>query len=248
MSFDLSIKDYAIAAGATLRLGIPSSFFQVMHATDDLDIDFLQSGSRIGRAEGVGQGFRLGPLGSGFHQVDLYSATAQTVKLCFSSGSAPVDLSQVVEVSGTVSTVNGEMARVLDGRAFSSYAYQAGIAGEFSAVQLWNPAGSGKNLIVTGIFADSTGRLGAKFDSAQKGYFALAGLSKLSGAANSDIGTRPYSQAASLMGDVLTFPDLGNSDFLEPLIVTPGYGLSLFRNVVNTAIECSFRWFEELIV
>lgn len=101
-SFDLSVKDYAIAAGVPLLLHRPATFFQLMDASGSVDIEVLNSESVFGKAEGVTEGFSFGgPDESLFHAVKITSATSQTLKLCFARGS--VDLRQVV---GNVALTN----------------------------------------------------------------------------------------------------------------------------------------------
>jgi len=91
---DLSVKDYPVSAGETVRIRIPATYFQLMSSTGPVDIDFLKAETRVGRAEGVSQGFSFGPLEEPFHGVDIYSPTAQTLKVCLARGLA--DLKAVV--------------------------------------------------------------------------------------------------------------------------------------------------------
>ena len=91
----LLIRDYPVSAGVPLRIDQPSAFFQLMASTDPVDIEVLRAESVIGTAEGVSLGFSFGgPAESQFHAVSITSATSQTLKLCFATGS--VDLRAVV--------------------------------------------------------------------------------------------------------------------------------------------------------
>lgn len=77
----MKVKDYVIAAGATLRLEIPGVYFQLAEAPAEVDIEFFRSQSSVGRATGIPEGFEFGPLPRQFDAVAITSATAQTVKV-----------------------------------------------------------------------------------------------------------------------------------------------------------------------
>lgn len=59
--------------------------------------------------------------------------------------------------SGQVEVIDGEQARVLAGISFVGSVAITGVAGQNAYCQLWNPAGSGRNLVVGNLsFASST--------------------------------------------------------------------------------------------
>lgn len=254
-NFNLDIDDYTIAAGGYLELGKPADFFQIMEATGPVDITFLHSESAVGKAKGVGQGFRLGPLSNRFYGVKIYSPTAQTLKLCFSSGKSPVDLSQVVSVTGTVSVVNGELSKVLAGQAFSGVSDIAGAAGVYSHVQLWNPAASGKNLVISRMNSFSgTGATPIRIGKSSAALATLvgSGLNKMLSGAASSAELRSNNNAAVLFAAADRIQNVGVAAMYqtvdiplgEPVIVVPGSGVTVVSMTVNTAMNASFQWSE----
>lgn len=106
----LTVRDYAIIAGVPLRIDQPGSFFQLMDSSGAVNINVLRADSIIGTAEGVTEGFSFGgPNESLFYAVEINSASTQTLKICFATGS--VDLRQVVgNVAITSITNNGAVS------------------------------------------------------------------------------------------------------------------------------------------
>lgn len=104
MSESIEVRDYSLAAGVPLDIEGAASFFQLMSASANIDVEFFRNNSRNGSAISVPASFRYGPLGEGreFHRVRLKSATSQTVKVCVATSEA--NLSQL---SGTVTIGQG---------------------------------------------------------------------------------------------------------------------------------------------
>lgn len=104
------VRDEAIGAGETRTFYVPGAFFMLLEATSDVDIDVLAAEASIGRAEGVGVGFYFDfQGGQRFQGVRITSATAQTLKLCFSDGEAGVR-GGAVTLSGTAETASAPQA------------------------------------------------------------------------------------------------------------------------------------------
>lgn len=80
----IDAKDYTIAAGGTSYISIPGTFFQLMESTANVTVRFFRSDSEIGVAENVPEGFTVGPFAEPFHRVQIYSASAQTIKASIS--------------------------------------------------------------------------------------------------------------------------------------------------------------------
>lgn len=256
MSFSISVKDYAIGAGETLRLNVPGTFFQLMEATAAVSVSIQRAHSIFGDAENVPLGFSVGPLNDSeaFDGVEIYSDTAQTVKVCIARGA--VDLRSITQVTGTVSVINGELERVLSGAAFSGVADIAAAAGVYSHVQLWNPAASAKNLIVTRLTFGAGSSVGVAFggtSAALTTLVAAASQNKKIGGAAGVAELRAQNDAALLVSGAGRMQYLGTPasntlidvPFSEQIVVPPGYGLTMCATSVNIGLYSGFQWIEE---
>lgn len=165
-------------------------------------------------------------------------------------------------IAGTVDVIDGGKARTLGNQAFTAYvvAPKDATVGTVPQVQLWNPAGSGKRLVVEQITLAAQG--GASADShigflnspltytgeAVSG-FGYPGMSKMSGGATS-VAMGRYKTDLPSMGASFGFGVYNASGATtifkpnEPFIVLPGWGL-VAEGVYNTRFGVSFEYFEE---
>lgn len=134
----VDIRDYDFTAGETKLISIPGRFFQVMSAAADFTAYVLRFNSSLGAMQDVPAGIALGPLpdtDEPFHGVKIYSATAQTLKICIAdrrvdlrvmNGIVSISGGQVqpvggVDNAGTPPTViKQQVSRNLTGYTFSS--------------------------------------------------------------------------------------------------------------------------------
>lgn len=72
----------AIGAGATVRFQIPGRYFRLVETTGPVTVVFFRNGSEIAESVSVEAGYAESFLssGAGFEFVEIYSATAQTIK------------------------------------------------------------------------------------------------------------------------------------------------------------------------
>lgn len=72
----------AIGAGATVRFQIPGRYFRLVETTGPVNVVFFRNGSEIAESQQVEAGYAESFLssGAGFEFVEIYSATAQTIK------------------------------------------------------------------------------------------------------------------------------------------------------------------------
>lgn len=146
-SLVLDIDDWAIAPGEPAYIERLAPYFLLMTGSD-VDVDWYHKGTRIGSAKGLQGGDAVGPLSQNFDRVILRSATTQTVKVAISSDPVTITrLSGTVSVSGVVQT-GPDYDRSKSGVAFWAANTAQPVSGEYGYVQLWNPAGSGKRMIV----------------------------------------------------------------------------------------------------
>lgn len=156
-------------------------------------------------------------------------------------------------LQGTVSVVDGGKFRTLSGSAFAAYGSQVAVAGQCSRVQLWNPASNPNRLVVEQVNLAA----GTSAQSAALVFMTVAlatnmavGYAKKSGAPNSVAQINIDSIVA-----VPTEPELlvlgcspNNTQAYklnEPIIVLPGYGLTLYGGIPNALLGSTFEWYEE---
>ena len=142
----------------TLNAGVPVTFpggeqFHLLEADDPVDVIFYDSRNRpMETWGGMKGGFRI-VFEKGFIQVRLESATGQTVKLGITSGRGEYDRSQGdVNILNIVKD-NSWYYDSLQKKAFIGSGDASASAAEYSCVQLWNPAASGKILMCSKLWA-----------------------------------------------------------------------------------------------
>lgn len=155
-------------------------------------------------------------------------------------------------ISGTVEVINGELARVKAGVSYFGSAYQIAVAAQFAHAQLWNPAGSGRRLVVSQLTIQSvtaaTHRVCAH-NVAIGGLYTFQPASKLAGGAASVAQTRNGSDVAQLGTFMGQFVVPANSSFVwrpsEPIVIPPGWGIHTNANAVNVETFANFEYFED---
>lgn len=158
-------------------------------------------------------------------------------------------------VSGSVSVIDGGFYRTLSGEAFIAAPSTTGSAGQSPLVQLWNPSGSGKNVIVEAISlsvsAASTVNVG--LDAVQAAVAGITVMNKKSGmgvgAAVAKTGSVAYPYAGFVYG--LAYQVAANVvqtiNFAEPIMLSPNVGLSALASANMSAMYCNFEYFEQAI-
>lgn len=156
--------------------------------------------------------------------------------------------------SGDVSVIDNSQGRVLLGQSFIACSFSVpALAANYSTSQIWNPPGSGKNLIVSKFIASSTtaGTLTGSFHA-----LALAnnnGLTrkKFSGG-GSGVGNLRWGQAAVIPGDngaIQAIQCAANLSvqvaFEDPLIIKQGYGLCI-SGAINQDVNVTYELLEQV--
>lgn len=150
-SLVMEIEDYPLEAGKPTAVSRTATYFLLMTGSD-VDVQFSYKGSRIGGGVGLQGGDAVGPMSQAYDQVTLTSATAQTVKVATSSDPVTITrLSGTVRVDGVVETAP-DYSRVIQNEAYIGSHTKAGVSGEYSHIQIFNPVGSGKRFIINEMF------------------------------------------------------------------------------------------------
>ena len=147
-------------------------------------------------------------------------------------------------------SVNEFYQRSLRGGAFFGANVLGPVASNFSHVQLLNPAGSGKNVIVTTLSVRPTSAdfielrsYGTALTTNENTTNKLIGGSAASGQLRTEAHTARY-------GTLLSETRSENSTLYrlilseEPIVLTPGVGILVVPAVVNVGIEATYEWVE----
>lgn len=147
-------------------------------------------------------------------------------------------------------------SRVLQGMGFGAIISTPQVAGQFAALQLWNPVGSGKRLVVTSC------KLNANSSSTQSLEFALINT-QMSGTAlalePAFAGQNNASVMSGVVGTLSTIPTstalafgfVNNTQQFYDMLsgnvvaVAPGWGVLFYNLATNIALYGSTRWIEE---
>jgi len=147
----VSSLNYSFTAGETKSYG-SGKFFKIVSAINSVEVKFFSNnGSEIGKATFT-QGDSVN-IEKGFASVEVTSATAQTVEV--------ITLEFILSSSNVVGDVNSVItndyrdSNSISGNSYFAFMLLNGVtnnfsagAGGFAACQLWNPAASGKTLLV----------------------------------------------------------------------------------------------------
>lgn len=236
--------DFSVSAGGSQVIEVKGRFFK------------YKSGTGAIRVKATKGGFIDLLPGQGVWNVDFSQLVIQD-----RSGQANAGVMLAGEfdfhddrIVGTVDVVDGGRSRTMAGMAFMSWNDINPSAGNISAHQIWNPVGSGKSVIIEQI----------QFSSLTAGFFGVgisdsalpvdAGYAscKKSGAskslANKRMGNLPVmNSVASLFSCYVEAGKTMDRKFNEPVLLLPGYGLSIFTGSQNVELAASFEWFEETI-
>jgi len=170
-------------------------------------------------------------------------------KLLIGNGSA--DSSSVL---GVVEVVDGGKQKTIRGIAFQCQIGVPAVAAQYSHASLHNPAGSGKNLVVSAVRISSSvaGRValgGVAVELAISGGAAAAKLVKngLSSTAvlRYEAKATPIASLGSLDAPYIAAGIISENRFDQPVIVSAGYGLMVRHVMVNAEIFVTYEFVEE---
>jgi len=157
-------------------------------------------------------------------------------------------------ISGAVEVIDGGRNRTIAGQAYMGAVAALAVAANYSHVQLWNPPGTGKNLVVEAVMAASSAAALIDFGPQSvmlSNLFGAPRSKRFATGAVATVAEARYQQGVALM--------LGNSFanvmvpasqtmqvvFHEPIVIAPGWGLMVQSEQVNTLLTATFEYFEE---
>lgn len=156
-------------------------------------------------------------------------------------------------ITGEVSVIDGAAARSKAGIAYWATDLSGPVAGQYSHVQLWNPAGSGKNVIVSemGFSCSVAGVVNLRSYNAALTTLGNVQAPKMVGGPASVAQARDQTNASILGGTIASFEVAALSTFsqklIDPIILPPGQGLVVVGTTVNIVVRASWQYYEESV-
>lgn len=258
----MDVRTYDIGAYGTVRQDVHGRFFKLVETRGPVVVQLLRGGSPIGEVgRDVLGGYSVftpdwrdpAPLFDGFI---ITSVTPQTITVATSMDPGEYDraVSQVdIQQSDSVTFRNG------DASTAASIAYEGGgkaqpVSGKYTAIQLWNPAGSGKTGVVDLMTVSPSSGQAAGWDftaTALTGsaFYEHNKRNGLLGLPSPSLLIRTQQLTASVING--GFPIGGTTigtnaviPFTAPLMIEEGYGLVVQTEAVTVTLKAYFQWRE----
>lgn len=238
------IYDFTLAALGTSELLVEGSMYRLMRCTSDLEV----------RRDG---GSGVGPLLAGQGE----KAEFKRLTLIDRSGAPNVGTILIGDdtfiderIIGLVDVIDGGKVRTFTALSFVGGYYANASGGQYSALQLLNPAGSGRNLVCTQInYSRKTvwGVYLSRYNTPMTEDRSVNITNKLIGAA-APVAQLRRGWFGAIVGNVFTYAHLADSfvsllKFADPMIIPPGAGIAAVCDSVNVEFAATFEWYEEAI-
>ncbi len=244
---NVQFYDFNLSAGGSQWLPVSGAFYRIISSTGPVSI-----------REDVGT--TVGPIsaGQGMRNREFGGLTVSDKSGAANKGTLIIAGSDFVDdrITGEVSTIDGGKARSIAGNAFVFNVGPNNAAGFAAAGLLWNPAGSGRRLVVKTSRMSSTQAqfIGMARKLATVGTIKPAGIAaKMTGAASVAVAYEVTNTATAVDSGYFHSANVGanGSDsvvFQEPVIVQPGEGVMWLGNVTTAgAMQASAEYFEEIV-
>jgi hypothetical protein len=240
-------------AGVPKPFNHPGNYFRIKRVTglvpESLDCTFFRNGAQIDIDVTKADPGDFAFVPDGFDRVEVVSTVAQTVTVQIARGRVGSD-----RVVGTVSVVDVARDRAVEGLAFSYGLSVVAAGGLAPGAQLWNPAGSGKYVIVDDL-AVSVGGAAADFVLTSWDVVAMPVVISATQAKNPSKGASVTTEIRSNTAAAVTGVNIGlyllapSTPFVVPLkapvILPPGHGLNVWRYILASTLSVSFGHYEE---
>ena len=242
--------DVPLLANTPNRFPVTGKYVRVLKSTGDLLITIDGKGPYF-----IQQGIGV-PVSDGFNEITLQSSTAQTVTLGISDS---VIHDNRFTLDGAVSIIDEAFNKSVNGTAFELSSLSNGIAGKWSGVSLYNPAGSGVNCYVKkmigasiagggyqiyGISDDTVAGFGGTFQGENKNLSLVANNSQSRGKTYSDA-TNPVLIATALYRQIQIAAGTSQvMDMIYPFVLPPGFGIMLVAQNIAADTGAVFEFDE----
>lgn len=247
--------DFNLTAGGSQNLAVVGTSFKLLSSTGPVQV-LANTGARV-----------LLMPGQGIRRFEFDSLTiidksgAANVGQILITGSDDKNAEMIDDrITGEVSVIDGARLRVLANSAFLASRSWTPAAATYGTAEIWNPAGSGKNLIVEEINLMQAGGSGLSYgfavgwaNTAQ--YAATITAASKKGGGTAGVGVVARNDEAVLLGGLTSsiysyFPPVNQSmpvGLKEPFVIQPGQALRVQQMSVAVPISVGFQWFEESV-
>jgi hypothetical protein len=234
-------------AGEVKTFLIQGEYVEILEAAYPIDVAMMdRSGAQLSTMRNAEASYFSRP--GKYEVIQVTSSAAQTVRLFVGSGDAGTR-----RLSGDVSVIDGEKNKTIAGGMFVAEPVGAEVVGEYSKAQLWNPAGSGKNIIVSqvSLFAATAMNIALRYENAalvtdetanksvNKKSNALIGIASVRKGSVAIFPSAIFYVASIPAGGIHTWNIKG------ALVITPGYGLVAISGITGAYCGMNIEWFEE---
>lgn len=241
------IYDFSLAAGGNVNLAVSGGYYRIMSATGAVRV----------RREG---GSQLGPLYPGQGEREEFNRlTITDVSGAANTGYILVSEESFVDerITGEVAVIDGGRAATLAGSSYITLGSLGVVGGNYNCHQLLNPAGSGRRVVIEGVFAGGTVSslvfIGHNNVALPNLYGASPSSNKLSGGA-AGLAERRWENSAVVNGNTsatLAAFLPANQNFLytfkRPIVLLPGAGYAISDRTVAADLQSGFDFYEEVI-
>lgn len=240
-----NIYTYTVPANGSVPIMVEGSFFKIIAATGMVSVggDFGKLGPLL-----AGQGLK-GRNSTRFMLNDM-SGEANVVSILIADDGFIDD-----RISGEVSMIDGGKVRSIAAKAFVG-SVSGGIpaAGKYAQAAIWNPGGSGVNIVLKAMSVSANAAVGcnnrkivAELVGSNGGVFSKnMGRTDVSIALmQHDIVTLVAPVTTALVPLSVQANDMRQYILQEPLIIPPGVGFDIVANSPATQVVAGFEWFEE---
>lgn len=246
----MEILTAAIAAGETKSFMVNGQYLELIDAQYPCDVLMQdRQGGMVGTLKGAEVSFFSRPK-QPFGQLQITSAQAQVVRFFIGDGDAGTR-----RISSTVQVIDGNRSRVTSGVAQAWRPFVAASAGNVSMAQLFNPAASGRRLIVDALQLSASGTCNVAVGMSQTQQATTSPTQP-----NNMFQGGPLTAMVACTAYAATVPGVNwhgsfalpaNSNVLlsmpRPFVVNPGWGLNIALDVVNLGLTGFVQYFEEAI-
>lgn len=236
----------ALAAGESWRLNIAGDFFRLSEAAYPVSVSLLKGQRIVGTMRNMLAGDYVRDIAFDGVIIDN-GALAQSVSAQIAGGGAGSD-----RVLGEVSVVSGERFRTMAGASFWQSKSLTAAAGNLPHIQLWNPAGSGKRVVIE----DIGGSVSASLMKIALGSVPLTTLvgnaqNKRLGGGLSAAELRTQESVSSIGNDFASFafePNIFSVlKLTSPIILDEGVGLNVKCGATGSTLQANVQFYEESI-
>lgn len=237
------IYDFTLSAGGALPLLVEGGLFKIYSSTGVVAVT-IDGGSTIGPIN-AGQGMKT-----------------EFSRLTISDMSGAVNVGRIIvasndfvddRITGNVEVIDGGKNRSKLSQSFVGGRYVGPVAAQYGHLQLWNPGGTGKNLVLAQINYSTLATAGVWmgfYNAALATDLSVYIANKLVAAAVGVGQFRSTNNAALLFTTGFNYIHLTSSSpqllrFSDPMVIPPGQGVVLALALLNTEFAAQFEWYEE---